>query len=100
MQEEKALLVQEESEHILDSYRSLQNAHATLEGQIEEKKLAADQYYNAYHKQAQKLKDALLSVDNLLKVKEFLEKTVAKMGSENAALETNQTNLTQTTAKL
>jgi hypothetical protein len=34
------------------------------------------------------LKEALLSVDNLLKVKEFLEKTVNRMGEENIALET------------
>ncbi len=30
----------------------------------------------------------MLSVDNLLKVKEFLEKTVNRMGEENIALET------------
>lgn len=34
------------------------------------------------------MKEALLSVDNLLKVKEFLEKTVNRMGEENIALET------------
>jgi hypothetical protein len=37
-------------------------------------------------RQSEELKEALLSVDNLLKVKEFLEKTVTKLGDENISL--------------
>jgi hypothetical protein len=55
---------------------------------LEESRRQAESHFQLLKKQGEELKEALLSVDNLLKVKEFLEKTVNRMGEENIALET------------
>lgn len=57
---------------------------------MEESNRAAEKYFESLKKQSEELKESLLSVDNLLKVKEFLEKTVNKLGEENIALETSK----------
>lgn len=59
-----------------------------LERELEESNRAGEKYFESLKKQSEELKESLLSVDNLLKVKEFLEKTVNKLGEENIALET------------
>jgi hypothetical protein len=53
---------------------------------LEESRRQAESHFQLLKKQGEELKEALLSVDNLLKVKEFLEKTVNRMGEENIAL--------------
>lgn len=59
-----------------------------LERELEESNRAGEKYFESLKKQSEELKESLLSVDNLLKVKEFLEKTVNKLGEENISLET------------
>lgn len=59
-----------------------------MERELEESRAQSEQHFAQLKQQGEDLKEALLSVDNLLKVKEFLEKTVNRMGEENIALET------------
>lgn len=46
------------------------------------------------------MKDALMSVDNLIKVKDFLEKTVNKLTEDNIALESGKTEMENRISKL
>jgi len=43
-----------------------------MEKYLEESKASAQKYFESFKKQSDELKEAMLSVDNLLKVKEFL----------------------------
>lgn len=72
----------------MDSYNQLIIHSQNIERELHEKTLSAQKYFESLKKQSEELKEAMLSVDNLLKVKEFLEKTVNKLGEENINLET------------
>jgi hypothetical protein len=45
MENEKNMLVREESEHVLDAYRQLENHYIDIENELEEEKTNATTYF-------------------------------------------------------
>lgn len=64
---------------MLDAYRELEDKWMQMEKELEEERSSSNKYYEGFKRQSEELKDALMSVDNLVKVKDFLEKTVNKL---------------------
>jgi hypothetical protein len=52
MEGEKNLLVREESEHIMDAYRQLENRSIDLEAELEVEKLNGSKYYESFKRQS------------------------------------------------
>ena len=84
----------------MDAYKQLDSKCIQLQAELEEEKFNSNKYYESFKRQAEELKDTLISVDDLLKVKDFLEKTVNKLTEENISLETNKTEMEARVSKL
>jgi hypothetical protein len=53
----------------MDAYNQLLLHNEVIERELEESTLSSEKYFQSLKKQSDELKEALLSVDNLLKVK-------------------------------